>query len=57
LPRRSSSPATVIYDRLAVAGDNHADHAPAALHATALALRERYPAHPSIWAAFVHAGR
>jgi CHAT domain-containing protein len=46
-----------VYDHLAAAGDYHADRAPAALHATTLALRERYPDHPSIWAAFVHAGR
>jgi CHAT domain-containing protein len=44
-----------VYDRLA-GGAHRADRAPAALHATTLALRERYPDHPSIWAAFVHAG-
>jgi CHAT domain-containing protein len=48
---------TAVYDRLAAASDHHADGAPAALHSTTLYLRERYPAHPSIWAAFVHAGR
>jgi CHAT domain-containing protein len=44
-----------VSDRIASIGEDHADRAPAALHAAPHALRERYPAHPSIWAAFVHA--
>ncbi|WP_239405388.1 CHAT domain-containing protein [Frankia sp. Cj3] len=44
------------YDRLATAGEYRADRAPFALHDTTLYAREQYPDHPSIWAAFVHAG-
>ncbi len=47
---------TAVYDRVIVNDECRVGAAPAAVHAAALALRERYPKYPSVWAAFVHVG-
>ncbi|MBE3205821.1 CHAT domain-containing protein [Frankia sp. CH37] len=44
------------YDRVFPDGGYSTDRVQPALHATTVALRARYPAYPSVWAAFVHVG-